>query len=165
LPTVWRKEKVVIHISAPSSAIIQALDAAAQQGDRQAFVTQAEAIDWSTQTPDDLAHTIDLALRLELATLAITLATEGQRLFPDHARIQHAGRVLAPPVGRIGPAAPVQGLDASRNWIRDHADAYRGQWVAVQEGTLLGAAPSLKGLLAALGPNHNRMNTIVTRVL
>jgi hypothetical protein len=155
----------VIHISAPSSAIIQALDVAAQEGDRQAFVTQAEVIAWSAQTPDDLAHAIDLALHLELATLAITLATEGQRLFPDHPRIQNAGRVLAPPIGRIGPAAPMQGLGASRTWIRNHADAYRGQWIAVREGTLLGAAPSLKGLLAALGPNHNRMNTIVTRVL
>jgi hypothetical protein len=155
----------VIHISAPSSAVIHALDAAAQAGERQAFVTQVETIDWSAQTPDDLVHTIELALRLELATLAIALATEGQRLFPDHARIQYAAHVLAPPVGRIVPAAPVHGLDASRSWIKDHADAYRGQWVAVRAGTLLGVASSLKGLLAALGPNHDRTNTIVTRVL
>ena len=97
----------MIHISAPSSVIIKALDVAAREGDRQAFVTQAEAIDRSAQTPDDLAHTIELALRLELATLAIALATEGQRLFPDHARMQYVARVLAPPVGRIAPAAPV----------------------------------------------------------
>ena len=155
----------MIHISGPSSAVIQALDEAAQAGDRQAFVTQAESIAWSTQTPDDLAHTIDVALHLELATFAIALAMEGQRLFPDHARIQHAAHVLAPAVGRIAPAAPVQGLDASRRWIRDHADGYRGQWVAVREGALLSAAPSLKALLAALGPNHARTNTIVTRVL
>lgn len=155
----------MIHISEPSPVVIQALDAVAQAGDRQAFVAQVEAIDWSTQTPDDLAHTIDLALRLELATLAITLATAGQRLFPDHARIQHAAHVLIPSAGRIAPAAPMQGLDASRSWIRDYADAYRGQWVAVRAGTLLSAAPSLKGLLAALGSNHDRTNTIVTRVL
>jgi hypothetical protein len=155
----------MINISERSSEVIQTLDAVAQEGERQAFVTQVEAIDWSTQTPDDLARTIDLALRLELATLAIALAMEGQRLFPDHARIQHAARVLAPPVRRIVPAAPVQGLDVSRSWVRDHADAYRGQWVALREGALLGAAPSLKGLLAALGPNYERANTVVTRVL
>lgn len=145
----------MIHISEPSSAVIQALDA----------VAQVEAIDWSTQTPDDLAHTIDLTLRLELATLAITFATAGQRLFPDHVRIQHAAHALVPPAGRIAPPAPVQGLDASRSWIQDHADVYRGQWVAVRVGTLLSAAPSLKGLLAALGSNHDRTNTIVARVL
>src|SRR5438132_879401 len=121
------KGEAMIHISEPSSVVIQRLDAVAQAGERQAFVTQVERIDWSRQTPDDLAHTIDLALRLELATFAIALATEGQRLFPDHARIQQAASVLAPPVGRTAPAVPVQGLDATRSWIQNHADTYRGQ--------------------------------------
>ncbi len=155
----------MIHISEQPVAALQILEAAAQAGDRQAFVTQAEATDWSAQTPDDLAHAIDLALRLELGTLAITLAQQGLRLFPDHERLQQAAHVLAPPVIRTTPAAPVEGIETSRSWIRDHADAYRGQWVAVREGTLLSAAASLKGLLAALGPDHDRANTLVTRVL
>jgi hypothetical protein len=155
----------MIHISEQSAALLQALEAAAQAGDRQAFIAQAEAMDWSAQTPDDLAHAIDLALRLELGTLAITLAQQGQQLFPGHERLRQAMQVLAPPVIRATPAAPVQGFDASRTWIRDHADAYRGQWVAVREGALLSAAASLKGLLTALGPDHDRTNTIVTRVL
>ena len=69
--------------------------------------------------------------------------------------------------GTIWPAvvAHSRATIDTRNWIRDHADAYRGQWVAVCEGALLGAAPSLKGLLAALGPNYEQANTIVTRVL
>jgi hypothetical protein len=155
----------MIHISEQSAALLQALEGATKVGDRQAFVSQAEAIDWSAQTPDDLAHAIDLALRLELGTLAISLAQQGGQLFPDHARLQQAAQILAPPVIRVTSAAPVQGIETSRIWIRDHANAYRGQWVAVREGTLLSAAASLKGLLAALGPNHDRTNTIVTRVL
>jgi hypothetical protein len=153
------------HIVEQPISALQILEAAAQIGDRQAFVTQAEATDWSAQMPDDLTHAIDLALQLELATLAITLAQEGRQLFPDHVRIQHVAHVLAPPVARVTPAAPVQGIEASRIWIRDHADSYRGQWVAVRQGALLGAASSLKGLLAALGPNQDRTNTLVTRVL
>ncbi len=54
----------MIHISEQTVSALQILEAAAQAGDRQAFVTQAEATDWSAQTPDDLAHAIDLALHL-----------------------------------------------------------------------------------------------------
>jgi hypothetical protein len=38
------------------------------------------------------------------------------------------------------------GLRLSRAWLREHAAEYRGQWVAVREGTLLGAAESLAAL-------------------
>jgi hypothetical protein len=166
IPTQEETEgAAMIHVSEQSTALLQALESAAQAVDRQAFIAQAEAIDWSAQMPDDLAHAIDLALHLELGTLAIALAQQGVRLFPDHERLQQAAHILAPPVIRTTPAAPVQGIEASRTWIRDHADTYRGQWVAVREGTLLGTASSLKGLLAALGPDQDRTNTIVTRVL
>ena len=80
----------MIHISEQSAALLQALEGAAQVGDRQAFVSQAEAIDWAAQTPDDLAHAIDLALRLELGTLAIALAQQAGQLFPDHVRLRQA---------------------------------------------------------------------------
>jgi hypothetical protein len=43
---------------------------------------------------------------------------------------------------------PAQGLslDASQTWLKEHAAQYKGQWIAVQEGTLLGAAPTLQDL-------------------
>jgi len=35
-------------------------------------------------------------------------------------------------------------------WIRDHAQDYRGRWVALDNGKLLGAATSLRDLLDRL---------------
>ena len=37
-------------------------------------------------------------------------------------------------------------------WIRDHAQDYRGQWVALHNGALLGAAASLRELLNRVNP-------------
>ena len=151
----------MIHISEQSAALLQALEGAAQVGAyRQAFVSQAEGIDWAAQTPDDLAYAIDLALRLELGTLAISLAQQGGQLFPGP---------RTPPAGGVSPRAARHSRHDLRLRFRaskssricrtpNHANAYRGQWVAVREGALLSAAASLKGLLAALGPNHDRTN-------
>jgi hypothetical protein len=52
-------------------------------------------------------------------------------------------------------AVPVTKTSQKRNvdrtldyqWIRDHAQDYRGQWVALDNGQLLGAAASLRELL------------------
>ncbi len=144
---------------------IEALEASAGTGDRQTFSLIAEGTDWATRPSDELARAIDLALELELATLAMKLAHQGGRLFPKHERLQQAARVLAPPVViRKHPAQPA-GLRESRAWLRAHAAEYRGQWVAVREGKLLGAAESLAALKSLAGPELDPVSTIVTRVL
>jgi hypothetical protein len=73
------------------------LEASAQAGDRSQFVHIAEAIDWSSHPADDLLRAIDLALSMELADLAIRLAQQGARLFPQYEQIRQAAIVLAPP--------------------------------------------------------------------
>jgi hypothetical protein len=49
--------------------------------------------------------------------------------------------------------------------LRVHAAEYRGQWVAVREGKLLGAAESLAALKSLAGLELDPVSTIVTRVL
>jgi hypothetical protein len=73
--------------------------------------------------------------------------------------------LAALPVGQLGDpiiirlrkmlALPVTKTSAKRDidrtldykWIRDHAQDYRGQWVALEKGELIGAATSLRELL------------------
>jgi hypothetical protein len=50
-------------------------------------------------------------------------------------------------------------------WFREHASQYRGQWVAVREGKLLGAAESLEDLKTVIGQGEDAVSTVVTRVL
>jgi hypothetical protein len=150
---------------AATNTPVMVLEESARMGDRRTFAALARAIDWSTRRPDELTATIDLALSLEMATLAIDLAQLGGRLFPDHERVQRAAQVLAPPVVRVVRLPRARGLDASRKWLREHASQYRGQWVAVREGQLLGAAESLGELKAVIGEGEDAVSTIVTRVL
>lgn len=155
----------MIQVSDKVSAVIHALEAAAQAGNREAFVAQAEATDWSTHTPDELLRAIDLALQLELASLAIALAQEGSQRFPDDERLRNAARVLAPPTVLDTRTPPAQGLEETRDWLREHAQLYRGQWVAVRAGQLLGADLSLKTLMARVGQDAHSVSTVITRVL
>lgn len=135
-------------------------------GDTRHFVALVEATDWTTQRPEALTTAIDLALHLDMSRLAVKLAEMGGRLFPDHERVQQAARVLAAPAqARVVSQPRVKGLAASRAWLYDHADHYRGQWVAVREGKLLGAAPSLEALISVIGQNEDTVSTIVTRIL
>jgi hypothetical protein len=50
-------------------------------------------------------------------------------------------------------------------WFDNHADQYRGQWVAVREGQLLGVAASLDELTPIIGEGEDATSTIVTKVL
>jgi hypothetical protein len=126
------------------------------------FAALAETLDWSDRRPDELTVAIDLALQQEMPALAIRLAQLGGQLFPDHERIQRAARVLAPPNIQSTHLPPAEGLEASRRWLREHATEYHGQWVAVREGQLVGAAPTLDELEVVRG--EDIMSILVTKV-
>ncbi len=57
------------------------------------------------------------------------------------------GRILAPkqPATIGGPGDPSAGADMA--WFAAHRDDYWGQWVAVKNGQLLGAAATIKELM------------------
>lgn len=145
--------------------LTDALEESARAGDHHRFVGLVKATDWSTRTPEELLKAIDLALYQEMARLAIELAQLGGDLFPDHERVQRAAKVLAPPVAQVAHLPRPRGLDASRSWLREHASKYRGQWIAVREGKLLGAGDSLEALTPLISEGEDTISTIVTRVL
>ena len=53
---------------------------------------------------------------------------------------------LAVPVTKISQKRDID-RTLDYQWIRDHAQDYRGQWVALDKGELLAAAASLRELL------------------
>jgi hypothetical protein len=149
----------------PQPSELHALEHAAAQADHRAFALLAGAIDWSLHCATDLTRAIDLALALDMVSLARELAHQGSRLCPEDKRLQQAMAVLAPPVVRgTRPAQPLH-LTAAQSWFKEHASQYTGQWVAVRGSTLLGSALTLQELHERIGAEGQTASTIVVKVL
>ena len=155
----------VVADSGDLPAVMQRLEAAVQADDRRAFLEQVEAVDWPAHTPDDLSHAIQLALSMNLVWPAHDLAEQGMRLFPDHEPLRRAMRVFEPPTVRMTRGIPLKGIKEAHDWLRAHANEYRGQWIAVNQGRLLGATGTLDELRPVIEQAEHPRSTIVTKVL
>jgi hypothetical protein len=60
--------------------------------------------------------------------------------------MQKYARVLAPPRVLHSNLPPDPTIRANHAWLRGHRLAHRGQWVALRNGELLAAAPTLHEL-------------------
>jgi hypothetical protein len=147
-----------------SDDLIPVLERLASVAQPRVFVDFVEMVDWSRRRPDELTAAVDLALGEERPTLATKLVQLGRQVFPQDERIERAARVLSPEGARAAHLPPAEGLSASRRWLRDHADEYRGQWVAVRHGRLVAAAPSLEEVQTVVDLQEGP-NLLVTRVL
>jgi hypothetical protein len=128
------------------------------------FVALVEAVDWAERQPNELLKAIDLSLDLDMNALAISLAQQGGQLFPDNEHMQQMAQMVSPlgiQVDRDGSRH--MGIKQSSDWLNTHADEYRGQWVAVREGILIAAAPTLAELEALMGGNDD--HALVTRIV
>lgn len=119
---------------------------AAAGGDEREFHLAVSQIDWLRRSGEDYARVIRLALSIGAHALARQLVREGSRMFPDNPEVERIAAILAP----NEPARPAGGADpsvlANRHWFIENQAAYRGQWVAVKDGQLLGAARTLAEL-------------------
>ena len=104
------------------------------------------------------AQNIEMTYRVALSLMEneqITLARKALAAVP-------VGRLSDPIIMRLRNmlAVPVTKTSQKRDidrtldyqWIRDHAQDYRGQWVALDNGQLLAAAASLRELLDRVKP-------------
>lgn len=130
------------------------------------FADAVKAIDdWSTHSPDELQQAISGALTLNMVKLARFLAAEGVRLYPNHAHFEQVARVIAPPVARVVPRRRNSTLRKSSDWLQKNSSPYRGKWVAVRDGKLLGASQNIEDILPLRGEGEDVLNTLIHRVL
>lgn len=89
------------------------------------------------------------------------LSARGAERFPKHVLLARYARVLAPP--RVIGTSPATKTDlrANKQWIEANGSVYSGKWVALRDGTLLGAADFLKELTNALGIHRDILYTKV----
>ena len=135
-----------------------ALTAAAESHDKLAFVELVHQIDWSQKSASEYVQAVYLTLGMGAHLLARKLATQGAKLHPDHEELQKMARVLSPPrfVEALPPSSSAR---ANQAWIRDHADEYRGQWVAIRAGEFLAAGKAAREVWDRLEDTHNVLLT------
>jgi hypothetical protein len=56
-------------------------------------------------------------------------------------------------------------IDDSRAWVRQHAREYRGYYIAVRAGVLIGYARTVQGLLDEIGRDTPLVDVLITKVL
>ena len=126
------------------------LEAAAQSGSEREFLATYRGLNWSRRSPEDIMQAVQWALAAGAHLAARNLSARGAALYPNHAELQKYARVLAPPkIIRRDPPRP--SIQADHNWLKANRERFRGQWVALRNGDLLGAAPTLQTLTNKVG--------------
>jgi len=142
---IWSNE-----IIQPHDEMAQ-LEAIAEAGDERAFLMAQKAMDWERRPPEDFFQAIQLALSVGAYLVARRLSFQGAERYPQHSELQKYARVLAPPKVTRSNLPPDPTLKTNHAWLKTHGDAFRGQWVALRDGQLLGMATSLQALVEQVG--------------
>lgn len=125
------------------------LAALAEAQDGPAFARQVAGMNWDIHAASEIAQVVRWALAAGAPLPARHISAEGHRLYPEDVELANMARILAPPkVLGVSPANPSAGRDLE--WLRQHADEHRGQWVALRNGDFLAAAPTARELKAVL---------------
>jgi len=142
---------------------IARLEAAAEAGDGISFLNLLEELGYETLSSDDFIRVMKAALEAGAYPAARARSVKASNRYPTHAEIQKYAYVLArPKVVSSTPADPIvaEAIKNDWNWLRANGAAYRGKWVALRNGQLLGAADSLKDLTKDLDDRKDVFLTI-----
>ena len=123
--------------------------------DVSAFVRAYKAMNWDSRSEDEFAQAVRWALWVGAHLIARDVAMAGAARYPDHAELQKMAYILAPPKVTVSKSGPHPDIEANRKWLKANWDAYRGHWVALKDGQLLGVADSLDALVEKIGEIKN----------
>jgi len=116
------------------------------------------------RTSIEIAYRVALSLmereQIPLARKALDALPVGQLGDPIIVRLR---KMLAVPVTKTSGKRDID-RTLDYQWIRDHAQDYRGQWVALDSGKLLGAAPSLRELLDRVKPLRSEHRPLLHQI-
>lgn len=139
------------------------LEIVAEGLNEQAFVTVANSIDWQKRSADDIIHAIQLAFITGSFLMARKLAELGTEQYPDRKDLKNYHNILAPPKIQVGEIGSDPTINLNREWITKNWNEYKGRWVALRAGQLLGEADTIKELIDIVG-NPKEKGIFITRV-
>jgi hypothetical protein len=139
------------------------LEKIASLRDEKIFSKVAGSFDWDSFSVQDVINVIQLALECGAHLQARKLAAYGGNRFPENDVMQKYAKILGPTLVTDRNLPPDPAATADMNWLKNHNEEYRGQWVALRNGQLLGNAETRKDLLAQVNnPKENRI--LITQV-
>jgi hypothetical protein len=157
----------------PSDEIINQLKETAKNQNNRSYSCLMKQIDWELANAEQLDKAIGVALAYVDMKRAKQLTEIGLEHFPDNQIFIRVWRLFNPPPARVGKTkwrSSIEALDASMNWMEEHADEYeRGHWLAVKNGDLVADAPTrheLDKIIESLGgPEILATDSIVQQVI
>lgn len=130
------------------------LEKAANNGNESDFLKALNEIHWQGRPVSDFVRSIKLAFRAGAFAAARHIVAEATKYHAGDAEIQRYAKVLTP-VRRVATTTetPVS-TRANRSWLERHAGVYRGQWIALRNGELLGVSDSLNSLVEEVSKRY-----------
>lgn len=125
------------------------------------FGDAVRAIAWQEKSAKFYLEVIQMALEVEAGLLARELAYQGLERYPDDPELSKAADLLSPPKF-ITTIPPKPSLSATMAWFRNNGKHYRGRWVAVRDGQLVGVDEDFQTLVNAIGDVSNDPETVIT---
>ncbi len=106
---------------------------------------------------------INRALSTEAVRLARALVEQGLAQYPDNEQLHKYQRGIAPP--KVTNRTPSTSNHArTMHWLSQHSHEYVGQWIAVQDGQLLGTGDTRQALAGQLGTLADQEDVMMVRV-
>jgi hypothetical protein len=124
------------------------LRAAAEETDIRAFARAYHSAAHDLWSAETAAQTVRLALRVGSFDIAAELSAAAAKRYPQSAELARFAAVLGPSRWVRAESASDPSVTADTRWFAQQSAQYRGQWVAVRNGELLGAAATVKELQA-----------------
>jgi len=133
------------------SSVLARLEEAANNGDESDFLKNLEGIGWGDKPAVEFVRAIKLAFKAGAFRAALYIASEGVKHHPDSADLQKYIRVLNPSQPAVAEPTTTVSPQANREWLKEHSHEYKGMWIAIRDGELLGASQTLGSLVEEVG--------------
>jgi len=147
-----------------AAQLMQQLAAVADAGDAERFQKIAAHINWERTLPENFVQIIKLGLRAGALLQARRIANIGIADFPEHRLLRKCWELLEQPKITQSRAKPVPTMESNVLWLARNRTRFKGRWVALQNGDLLGDADSLDALRELVGNVRGIQGLLVTRI-
>jgi hypothetical protein len=129
------------------SPALTRLEEAANRGSETDFLVNLDNVKWRGRTAAEFVRAIKLAFKAGAFRAALYIASEGVKHHPEDADLRKYVCVLNPNQPPATEQTAEAKPQANREWLKAHAHEYKGKWIAIRNGELLGAAHSLETLV------------------